>query len=132
MNMLTIGEVARRAGIRTSALRYYESIGLLPMPSRVNGQRRYDASTIGMLAVIRLAQQAGFTVAEIQTLLHGFTPETPPAARWRPLAQAKLAELDEVIARAQQMKAILATGLNCGCLRLEDCATILAQGPCEM
>jgi MerR family redox-sensitive transcriptional activator SoxR len=132
MNMLTIGEVARRAGIRTSALRYYESIGLLPMPSRVNGLRRYDASTVGLLAVIRLAQQAGFTVAEIQTLLHGFTPETPPAARWRPLAQAKLAELDEVIARAQQMKAILATGLNCGCLRLEDCATILVREQCEM
>jgi MerR family transcriptional regulator, redox-sensitive transcriptional activator SoxR len=131
MNMLTIGEIARRAGIRTSALRYYESIGLLPMPSRVNGRRRYDASTVGMLAVIRLAQQAGFTVAEIQTLLHGFTPETPPAVRWRPLAQAKLAELDEVIARAQQMKAILATGLNCGCLRLDDCATILARGQCE-
>jgi MerR family transcriptional regulator, redox-sensitive transcriptional activator SoxR len=132
MNMLTIGEVARRAGIRTSALRYYESIGLLPLPSRVSGQRRYDTGTIGLLAVIRLAQQAGFTVAEIQTLLHGFTPETPPAARWRPLAQAKLAELDEVIARAQQMKAILTTGLNCGCLRLEDCATILASGQCEM
>jgi MerR family redox-sensitive transcriptional activator SoxR len=132
MNMLTIGEVAHRAGIRTSALRYYESIGLLPMPRRVNGQRRYDASTVGMLAVIRLAQQAGFTMAEIQTLLHGFTPETPPAARWRPLAQAKLVELDEVIARAQQMKVILMTGLNCGCLRIEDCATILARESCEM
>jgi len=131
MNMFTIGEVARKAGIRTSALRYYESIGLLPMPTRVNGQRRYDARTVGMLAVIRLAQQAGFTIAEIQTLLNGFTPETPPAARWRPLAQAKLAELDEVIARAQQMKSILTTGLDCGCLRPEDCATILAQGPCE-
>ena len=70
MEDLAIGEVARRAGIRPSALRYYESISLLPQPKRVGGRRRYDESTVLMLKVIQLAQQAGFTVAEIQTLLH--------------------------------------------------------------
>ena len=86
MEELAIGEVARRAGIRPSALRYYESIGLLPVPIRVSGRRRYDERTVQLLRVVQLAQQAGFTVAEIQTLLHGYAPETPPAARWRPLA----------------------------------------------
>jgi MerR family redox-sensitive transcriptional activator SoxR len=128
---LAIGEVARRAGIRPSALRYYESIHLLPAPRRVAGRRRYDENTIQMLRVIQLAQQAGFTVAEIQTLLHGFAPETPPAARWQPLARQKLAELDALIERAQRMQQILRAGLNCGCLRLEDCAIALEKGCCE-
>jgi MerR family redox-sensitive transcriptional activator SoxR len=128
MEDLAIGEVARRAGIRPSALRYYESVNLLPQPRRVSGRRRYDESTLQMLKVIQLAQQAGFTVAEIQTLLHGFEPDTPPAARWRPLAHQKLRELDALIERIQRMKQLLETGLNCGCLRIEDCAIALEQG----
>ena len=131
MGELAIGEVARRAGIRTSTLRYYERIGLLPAPRRVSGRRRYDESTVQLLRVIQLAQGAGFTVAEIQTLLHGFAPDTPPAARWQPLARKKLEELDALILRAQQMKQVLNTGLNCGCLRLEDCAVVLEQGCCQ-
>jgi MerR family redox-sensitive transcriptional activator SoxR len=126
-----IGEIARQAGIRPSALRYYESIGLMPAPKRVNGRRRYDQSTMQMLRVVQLAQRAGFTVAEIQILLHGFAPDTPPAARWQPLARQKLRELDTVIAHAQQMQRVLETGLNCGCLRLEDCAIVLDQGCCQ-
>lgn len=131
MDEFAIGEVARRAGIRTSALRYYERIGLLPAPRRVSGRRRYDERAVQMLKVIQLAQGAGFTVAEIQTLLHGFAPDTPPAARWQPLARKKLEELDALIARAQQMKQVLAVGLNCGCLRLEECAVVLEQGCCQ-
>jgi MerR family redox-sensitive transcriptional activator SoxR len=121
MEELTIGEVARRAGMRTSALRYYESIGLLPAPRRVNGRRRYDASVIELLGVIHLAQQAGFTMAEIQTLFHGFGFETPPVERWRPLAERKLGEVQALIARAQHMQRILEDLLRCGCLRLEEC-----------
>lgn len=130
MEELAIDEVAQQAGIRASALRYYESIGLMPAPKRVSGRRRYDESTVQMLKVIQLAQQAGFKVAEIQTLLHGFAPDTPPAARWQPLALQKIAELDGLIEHAQQMKRILETGLNCGCLRLEDCAIVLERGCC--
>jgi MerR family redox-sensitive transcriptional activator SoxR len=131
MEELPIGEVARRAGIRPSALRYYESIGLMPAPKRVSGRRRYDESTVQMLKVVLLAQQARITVAEIQTLLHGFAPDTPPAQRWDPLARQKLRELDALIERAQQMKRILETGLHCGCPRLEDCAVVLERGCCE-
>lgn len=119
----SIGEIARRAGLQPSALRYYESIGLLPEAGRVNGGRRYDESILQRLAVIQLAKRAGFTVAEIQTLVHGFTPDTPAGARWRTLAREKLLELDGVIERAQQMKHFLEGGLHCNCLRLEDCVT---------
>jgi MerR family redox-sensitive transcriptional activator SoxR len=128
MEELAIGEVARRVGIRPSAVRYYESIGLLPVPKRVSGRRRYDESTVQMLKVVQLAQHAGFTVAETQTLLHGFAPDTPPAARWEPLAHQKLRELDARIERAQQMKRILEKALTCDCLRLEDCAMMLEDG----
>jgi MerR family redox-sensitive transcriptional activator SoxR len=84
-----------------------------------------------MLKIVQLAQAAGFKIAEIQTLLHGFAPDTPPAARWQPLASQKIRELDMLIARAQQMKAVLEKGLNCGCLRLEDCAIVLEEGCCR-
>ena len=125
MEELAIGDVARRAGIRPSALRYYESIGLLPPPKRVSGRRRYAESTVQLVNVIQLAQAAGFTIAEIQTLLNGFAPETPPAARWQRLAREKLRELDALMVRIQMMKQILEIALSCGCLRLEECAVVL-------
>lgn len=129
MEELTIGEVARRAGIETSAVRYYERIGLLKSLKRVNGHRRYDESALQYLALIHFSQQAGFTLAEIKTLFHGFQADTPPAARWRSMAEQKIPEIDSLIAKAQEMKYMLENGLRCGCLRLEDCAIILeAQG----
>jgi MerR family transcriptional regulator, redox-sensitive transcriptional activator SoxR len=131
MEELTIGDVARQAGIRPSALRYYESIGLLPAPRRVSGRRRYDPSTVQQLTVLQLARQAGFTIAEIQTLFHGFASETPPAARWQALAEQKLCELDLLIERAQHTREILITGLRCGCLRLEDCLIVEGEERCR-
>jgi MerR family redox-sensitive transcriptional activator SoxR len=127
MENLAIGEVARRAGIRSSAVRYYESIGLLPTPKRVNGQRRYDAGIVQLVNVIQRAQAAGFTIAEIQTLLHGFAPETSPAARWQQLAREKLRELDAQMVRLQRMKHMVEAGLTCGCVRLEACALVLEE-----
>jgi MerR family redox-sensitive transcriptional activator SoxR len=130
MSDLGIGEVAARVGVRTSTLRYYESIGLLPAAERVNGRRRYDERTVQLLRVLLLAQQAGFTLNEMRTLVHGFDPDTPPAARWRVLATQKQAELDAQIARAQQMKRILQTALQCGCVRIEDCVVALDGTGC--
>lgn len=123
-NLLTIGEVARLARMRTSAIRYYESVGLLPEPHRVSGRhRRYDPSVLDVLSVLRMAQQAGFTIAEMHLLMAGFAPETPASERWRQLAQHKLQEVEEVIAHAQHTKRILEQLIQCGCLRLEECIT---------
>src|SRR5579885_2066654 len=94
MQDMTIGEVARQAGIRTSTLRYYEEIGLLPAASRVNGQRRYDAGVLQTLALIHVAQQAGFTVAEIRVLLNSMLTGAAPSADWQTLAQQKLEEVE--------------------------------------
>jgi len=123
MEEVSIGDIAKRAGIRASAIRYYESVEVLPAPQRVNGRRRYDSHVLERLAVIQIAQQAGFTVAEMRTLFNGFTPETPASARWEALAQQKLAEVDEMIRHAQAMKRVLEEELlRCRCLTLDECA----------
>ena len=132
MDGLGIGEVARRAGVQPSAIRYYESAGVLPAARRVSGRRRYDEAVLDRLAVVRLAQQAGFTVAEIRALVAGFDPGTPPAARWQALATRKLAEVDELLAHARRMRTLLERALACACLRLEDCTRVLSgDGACR-
>ena len=123
---LTISAVARRAGLRPSAIRYYESVGMLPAPRRASGQRRYDASVLNRLAVIQLAQHAGFTVAEITSLFADFAPETPASERWQALATQKLSEVEALILRAQEMKHLLEECLlRCRCLSLDECARLI-------
>jgi MerR family redox-sensitive transcriptional activator SoxR len=119
---MTIGQVADRLGIRPSALRYYERIGLLPTIERVNGRRRYGSGILTRLAVIDVAQRAGFTIREIRVLLSGFSPSTPPSVRWRKLATRKLSEVESLLERATAMKRLLEEGLRCQCVRLEHCA----------
>jgi MerR family redox-sensitive transcriptional activator SoxR len=121
MTELTISEVARRAGIRASAIRYYESMGLLPPPPRVSGQRRYQAEILRRLAFIQAAQAVGFSVAEMQTLLGELNEDVPLSTRWQSLAQRKLAEVDALIHQAQRMKRMLENGLHCSCPDLEQC-----------
>lgn len=121
METLTIGEVARQAGVRPSTLRYYESVGLLPPPEREHGHRRYDQSIFSRLSILRMAQHAGFSLAEMQLLVHGFSPEISASQRWQQLARKKLQEVEALIAHAQQTKQILERLVQCECLRLEDC-----------
>jgi DNA-binding transcriptional MerR regulator len=104
--MLTIGELAGRAGVTTSALRYYEELGLLPAPARVSGQRRYPESAARLVAAILLCSDAGFTLAEQKALL------TRRGDRGQ-LMRRKLAELDERIARAQAAREAISHGLRC-------------------
>lgn len=122
MKTYSIGEIAKRTGLRTSALRYYEEAGILPAAARSAGRRFYDADAIRRIDVLRFAQQAGFTLDEIKILLRGFGVDTPLSARWQSLARAKLAELDALAKRIKRMKRALELGLKCGCVRIEDCS----------
>jgi DNA-binding transcriptional MerR regulator len=108
--LLTIGELARRAGVTASALRYYEELGLLPPPARISGQRRYPESAARLVAAILLYSDAGFTLAEQKALMA--SPESAPGD-WKRLARRKLAELDEQIARAQAAREAIRHGLRC-------------------
>ena len=125
--MLTIGEVAERAGVRRSALRYYEEVGVLPPAERVSGQRRYDEGVLARLAVVRLAQELGFSVAEIRSLVAGFDNVGVDSDRWRELASRKLTEVDALITRAEHLKHLLEESLHCGCLTLDACELVLER-----
>ena len=117
---MRIGEVARRAGVRVSLIRYYEGIGLLPEPERVGGQRRYDETILRRLAVIDVAQRAGLSLEDIRELVeHG---NDPMNARLRELAERRLPEIDALIDRAQRVRAWLEAATGCGCERIDDCA----------
>jgi DNA-binding transcriptional MerR regulator len=116
--LLTIGELARRAGVSTSAVRYYEELGLLPPPARISGQRRYPASAARLVAAILLYSDAGFTLAEQKALMA--TGAGLPGER-RQLLQRKLAELDEQIARAQAAREAIKHGLRCPHEEITQC-----------
>jgi MerR family redox-sensitive transcriptional activator SoxR len=88
----------------------------------VSGQRRYESDVLDRLALIRFAQRAGFTIGEIRTLFEGFEEKTPMSARWQVLATEKLAEVEDLMDRAERMRTLLHQALACGCLRPEDCA----------
>ena len=126
MRALSIGDAARRAGVRTSALRYYEAAGILPAPARSGGRRWYDEAAMQRIDMLKFAQQAGFTLKEIKLLFDSFGSEAPLSARWQTLARRKLAELDAMAARVEQMRQMLELGLKCGCIRIEDCSIFRA------
>jgi MerR family redox-sensitive transcriptional activator SoxR len=119
---LSIGQVARTVGIRTSAIRYYERVGVLPEPERESGQRRYSPETVRRLQILGIAQRAGFTLDEAAVLLGTRNGGTPANEQLRALAQQKLPEVDALIARAQAMRDWLATATGCNCQTLDVCA----------
>src|SRR5579863_9041978 len=104
---MTIGQVARRTGLRASAIRFYEKAGLLPRPDRAGGQRRYDDLILDRLALLGFAKQCGFTLEEIRLLLGGFRDNAPLSSRVRNLAARKIQELDELSTRIEVMKTTL-------------------------
>ena len=113
----SIGQVASRAGINSSAVRFYERNGVLPLPERVSGQRRYGEDTIRRLEVIDIAKRAGFNLDEVRLLLNDTSGELP----LRELAQRKLPEVEALIARAEAMRDWLLKAQDCRCSSLELC-----------
>lgn len=105
---MTIGEVARQAGVATSTVRYYERLGLLAADERQSGQRRYRAATLRRLVFVGLLQEAGLTLDEIRGILTAAT-----AAEWKSIAGQRLIALDEQIGQLQQARELLAAALGC-------------------
>jgi MerR family redox-sensitive transcriptional activator SoxR len=124
---LTIGQVAKRAGLNTSAIRYYEAKGLLPEPARISGQRRYGKDTLTRLGVIDIAKRAGFSLADIRVLLGANDAGEPAHSQLQALARRKLPAVDELIERAQRVRAWLQTATGCGCDTLDVCALFAQQ-----
>jgi MerR family redox-sensitive transcriptional activator SoxR len=136
MELLTIGQVAARAGVATSALRWYESEGLIEATRTAGGARRYQRSVLRRLAFVRAAQNVGLSLAEIRSAL-ATLPEgrTPTARDWTRLSAGWRDRLDERIAALVQLRDGLGSCIGCGCLSLERCAltnpgdVVAAEGP---
>lgn len=118
---LSIGEVAEKAGVSVSAIRYYERNGLLPKAERVSGQRRFREGTVRRLGVIAVAKRAGFSLDEVTTLLASIDGGAPAHQQLQALAVRKLPEIDARIERAQRMRDWLAVASTCGCASLDEC-----------
>ena len=120
---LTIGEVAARTGVATSALRYYEREGLLQSERSDGGQRRYHRDALRRVAFIRVAQRVGLTLDEIRDALSSLPEErTPNRADWERLSKRWRPRLDEQIAMLQRLRDDLSSCIGCGCLSMRSCA----------
>lgn len=131
MSQLTISEVARQVGLRPSAIRYYEQMGiLLPAPRR-GGQRRYGPETLYRLAIVQRARRTGFSLEEIRRLFFGFRRITPASERWRSLSRQKLAELDGMLEQIRGMQQLLQQMMDrCQCQTLEQCGRGIFRSDC--
>ena len=124
---MRIGEIARRAGVRPSAIRFYEKGGILPPAFRRRGQRNFSAEAELYLGVIGFARQAGFSIAEIRALFQGFREGTTTSARWQRLARRKHRELSLMLVKMKSMQALLKKAMRCKCMRLADCGRIVLR-----
>lgn len=135
METISIGSLAQRAGLATSAIRYYERVGLLSAATRQNGQRRYDPRAIDTVRTIQMAQRLGFSLDEVRHLLYAFPHGTVPAVRWQSMSQVKLQEIDQQIEELVHVRQLLRQTLNCQCNSLEQCggdhASATTEGVCQ-
>ena len=123
---MKIGDLARRSGLNASAIRYYESMGILKPAQRVAGQRRYSADAVDRVLLIRFATDMGFTLNEIRLFLDGLQGDTPVGPRWTKLAKRKIREVEETIQRSLRLKLLLQHLLRCQCASLQVCVERLS------
>jgi len=120
---LSIGDVATRSGIATSALRFYESQGLVDATRSDGGQRRYERDVLRRVAFIRVAQRVGLTLDEVRAALATLPDErTPTAKDWARLSRLWRPRLDDQIAVLVALRDQLSSCIGCGCLSLRTCA----------
>jgi len=121
-DLLTIGQVATRSGVAPSALRYYETLGLIASTRTAGDRRRYRRAVLRRVAVIRAAQRVGLSLGDISDAFSAFDPQAAPtreqwarmSARWRPVIEARIADLERV-------RDDLTGCIGCGCLSLQRC-----------
>jgi MerR family redox-sensitive transcriptional activator SoxR len=120
---LTIGEVAARAGVATSALRFYERERLVAATRSEGGQRRYERDVLRRIAFIRAAQRVGLSLDEIRSALASLPEQrTPTASDWEKLSRSWRPLLDARIAELERVRDNLSSCIGCGCLSLKTCA----------
>ena len=121
---MRIGELSRRSGVPATALRYWEQVGLFPRVPRVSGRREYGEESLRRVGLLLLAQECGFTHAEVRRLFAPGLDGRPPSARWEMLAEVKLAEIERVERLLQRMRSALESARACRCVDLDACGAI--------
>ena len=125
---LTIGEVSRRSGVATSALRFYESRGLIDSERTEGNQRRYRRSVLRRVAVIKAAQSVGLTLGEVKAQLSVLpVTKAPSSADWERLSSAWRSDLDAKIEELEHLRDDLTSCIGCGCLSLDSCSLLNPQ-----
>ena len=124
----TIGQLALRFGLNTSAIRYYERVGVLPEPARQSGQRRHGPDAVKRLEALQAAKQAGFTLEEARLLLQRSEAGDPLHQSLRELAARKLPEVEALIARTMTLRSWLLAASDCSCETLDACALFSDAG----
>ena len=120
--LLTIGEVSRRSGVASSALRFYEERGLIASERAGSGHRRYPRPVLRRIAFIVFAQRVGLTLDEIGAELTKLPPHRAPTRRdWAKLSGTWRSRIDQRIAELERLKAGLTECIGCGCLSLDRC-----------
>jgi MerR family redox-sensitive transcriptional activator SoxR len=128
MQEISIRFLARRTGIAASALRYYETRGLLKPRRNRAGQRRYPRSDIRRVSVVMIAQKCGFRLRDIKKLLAPLSQNrSPTAAEWALVSQAMRAELNRKIQKTTKLRDQLESCIGCGCLSMKACYLFNAQ-----
>ena len=123
MTELTIGELSERSGLATSAIRYYEDLGLVRSRRTTGNQRRYERAMLHRLAFIRTAQRVGLSLDEIETALSALpSSRTPTKADWTRLSRGWRPRLDDQIHQLERLRDTLDSCIGCGCLSLRRCA----------
>ncbi|MEN8238904.1 MAG: MerR family transcriptional regulator [Actinomycetota bacterium] len=121
--LLAIGDVARRTGVAVSAVRYYDDIGVIAATGRVGGKRRFDPATVGRVSFVRRAQEVGFSLDEIRSVLDD------EHAGWRDLVDRKMVELIDRRDRLDTMIEMLGDIKECGCEAVASCPGLTPTGP---
>jgi MerR family redox-sensitive transcriptional activator SoxR len=120
--LLTIGEVSRRSGVASSALRFYEERGLITSERAGSGHRRFPRTVLRRIAFVVFAQRVGLTLGEIGIELSKLPPDRAPTRRdWSRLSRTWTARIDQRIAELERLKVGLTECIGCGCLSLERC-----------
>jgi MerR family redox-sensitive transcriptional activator SoxR len=123
--LLPIGQIARRSGVAPSALRYYESLGLIFSSRAPSGQRRYRRSTLRRVAFIVFAQKIGFSLEEVAGQLEGLPKDqAPTGADWARLSRGWKRRIEERIEELQRLNMGLEGCIGCGCLSLKRCSLV--------
>jgi MerR family redox-sensitive transcriptional activator SoxR len=125
---MKIGELAHRAQLNASAIRYYERLGLLAEPERSGGQRRYPTDALNRVLLIRFASEMGFTLNEIR-VFNGLRDDAPVGPRWKKLAHRKIQQVEQSIQRARRLKSLIEHLLDCRCISLQVCVERLSLSP---